>query len=438
VTRSASLTRVETGAREAPRLPLGLADLLALHLGVALLIVFLMPQVPQGINPWVIAVAGAVFVALQLYAAMIFMLRESALERSLTLQLLILFLVCVVISSLKSLHGGYGARAVIRDIGPMVLLLLALPIADAATSPRRLRTLKNSLLTGSLAVALITLVHMGANFPLSRLLAPNVAVRRYIIENVEMVFMPLYLGGFAVAVSQAKYGASRRARRFALWVLPLMVFAAFLSTTRSLYLGMTMILLAPLVLRPGLSPIRAWPRLAIVALVCSAGLIVLFQSNSAVFFRQTSLESPSVQKRFAETRATIDAIANEPLFGRGPGYVLVTIAPEYDLNRRRTYTHNLLSYLLLHYGIVGVGLFLVLMVRVIGVHLRGLTADSDPDLVILAFASLIGLVGILAYVQFQAIYKSFSFMAYLAISLGIAGRLEASLPSNGQRKKTEE
>ena len=98
--------------------------------------------------------------------------------------------------------------------------------------------------------------------------------------------------------------------------------------------------------------------------------------------------------------------------------------PEFGVRRRKAYTHNYFSYVLLHYGALGLFTIVGILISLCSTFWLGYKSRGDRDLRKCSLASFVGLVGMLTYVQFQAIHKSLSFAVYLAILIAFAVRTD--------------
>jgi O-antigen ligase len=212
-----------------------------------------------------------------------------------------------------------------------------------------------------------------------------------------------------------------------------MLVALYFTYTRSLILAATIIIFAPYAISERSSLRKTTIKFALVLCVFTSFLWSFFSSD--LTFRELTLNSPSIQKRYGEMTKALNVVAESPLLGKGPGYLLQVRIPEYHLDRRKSYTHNLFSYILIHYGILFFVTILLLLAKLTFTFWRVYKESNNPKAKKTSLANLLGCIGILIYVQFEAIYKSFSFMFSLALLIGFGAQMEqwlVKLKNTGQ------
>jgi len=401
-------------------------DVCAFFVGVLIIVVVIMDPLPEKIDFFVTVFSICYSLIFFFYAGGSFVAGRITLIRSHIYALLFVLFFMAFLSSFASFSQGVETRSIIRDIVPLMVLLVAIPMGEQITKVSQMKWLNRILLMGSCYLGFRIFGAASLFLSVGDLLASGVEYRIYIMEHTPTVFMPLFLAGLAVAVSEFRMAPCWGGWFFWGWVVAFLFITALLTYTRSMILGALVIILLPFVISTRSSLKGVFVKVAIVGLIAGGVLWAALSIRvvESYFFRGTNLYAPSVLKRIKETENALQRFAESPFLGQGPGYVLETDMPEFGVRRRKAYTHNYFSYVLLHYGALGLFTIVGILISLCSTFWLGYKSRGDRDLRKCSLASFVGLVGMLTYVQFQAIHKSLSFAVYLAILIAFAVRTD--------------
>ena len=202
---------------------------------------------------------------------------------------------------------------------------------------------------------------------------------------------PGYYLIYALFVPTVAQLAASTGRRWWLAAATLALYsvAVLISQQRTVWLALVLGIGAYSVLMMGRLQIRAVRGLVMASVAGACAL-----AGTAYFvpgFTSTAMErlviigteaDVNTLDRLLEYRLAFDQIAEAPLFGSGPGIDYGAVAPNVQIDASqlvpRPYTHNSFVNLLLYFGVVGLGLFLAMLVNVLGRGWRSLQQDRDP------------------------------------------------------------
>jgi hypothetical protein len=195
---------------------------------------------------------------------------------------------------------------------------------------------------------------------------PGSPVARVILRGADVLLVISFVIAAARLLFSA-YSSRRDALLLSLVVLPLLVAANFVSMTRSNYVGIA----AGLVL---LAVYTRWPRRGVTSRRTALGLLTAFALAGLVFLAldqyfalidaflaRTGADqgnaSATLDWRAEETSSILVAIRNNYFLGSGAG-TRFSFANDPNDRGQSIYSHNAYLWLLHHFGIVGLVLFL--------------------------------------------------------------------------------
>jgi hypothetical protein len=125
------------------------------------------------------------------------------------------------------------------------------------------------------------------------------------------------------------------------------------------------------------------------------------------------LASGADNTRIAELRAVIGEWAQSPVLGRGPGHEYSYVRPETGMRWHGAYTHNVLSYLLLVAGLVGLATGVWLLAAVIRAVRIGTSVSA------VGMGTRFAILAMIVYAMVQATFRTVGYWPILVILVAI-------------------
>ena len=311
--------------------------------------------------------------------------------------LVVAFVCWAVACAVIGIVRGYGYKASLLELRPLLQYALFLPIASEfeAVCVRRLVSI---IKTAAFVVGAWAIVLCLAGKGSFTTYAGD--VRRIATVNFVVLLVAFLLAAVALA-------GNRRGRIASAVVGTVSLVALAVTFQRAAFVGLGLALAVALWLLPRGERSRFFGIAAVLVFAAAATLSVVGaraaaggDTLAAVGSRLASVldfrEDDSAQHRAAEWSAASAMIAAHPIVGNGLGAKVEFYSPMYDPERQRRgywsddiYVHNSYVWLLTKTGIIGLLLFAIMM----GIGLAKATAEVDRASSSATRHQMIGLIG---------------------------------------------
>lgn len=332
-------------------------------------------------------------------------------------------LVAVLLLSFAwSIPGGTSIAAWLRGLAPFSGVLLLIPAYDVARSPEARRIVIVGILVGAAIVYAQVLVAAALALPRAIESGTPSVIRNYLPAQAYSV---LGLAGFAFLAGYL--GSAGRRQRESVVAAGIAIVALLLTFLRIFAVLVPLLVIAAAWLRlRGGRGARWLTRQRVLVLSAAVGVAIVlgalivpvrdaFDAVAGAYVDRFAslLTSGFDNTRIAELRTVIGEWRESPLVGRGPGYEYTYVRPESGMVWRGAYTHNLLSYLLLAAGSVGLAIGTWLLIAMLRAVRFGRTVSA------VGMGTRFAVVVVLVYAMVQATFRTVGFWPLLVILVAI-------------------
>ena len=365
--------------------------------GAALLMTAFIPPAPHTIGIGEITYAVLVTVIL-LWFILRLLAGPCVLQRSYFYPLLGVFAFLLVLSMWPSfVVNNVSPYLWLRGAIPFLIYAIILPLVYTVKTLTDLYILIGSLILSALVIALNSIYSIADAKGYWRVLLPAHTFQPHLIAAFA------FLTGYATEV--------KGLRKVSAWIVSFF-FLVIILITESRSLIMLAAVAAVVSLLRGGRVLTKLLRLAVVAVVAVV-LVTILQRN---------VENVDVFRRFArgivdptrieETKAVLAEFAKNPILGNGLGYQYTYERTSIRLIWEGGYTHNLVTYVLLTMGLVGVIVLLlagVTLIQEVLLSLRVIQHSASQEAKALFWGSYYALCMTLGYALFQSVFRTLGF-----------------------------
>jgi hypothetical protein len=371
--------------------------IIVLLAGSALVVTAFIPPAPQTIGAGEIIYAMLIAVMLLVFV-MKLMVGPCNLQKTYLYVPLGAFAFLVILSIWPSfIINNVSPYLWLRGITPFLIYTVIPPLVYATRTSTDLRILISSLLLSAFVIALNSIRSITGAEGYWRALLPVHAFQPHPIAAFA------FLMGYATEV--------KGLRKIGVWIAAFFLLVVIMVTESRSFIILAVVAAIFGTLRGG--PVLAkLVRLGMVA-IAIALLIALLQrggENIDVFRRfAKGIIDPT---RVEETKAVLIEFAKSPIFGNGFGYQYTYERTSIHLVWEGQYTHNLVTYILLTTGLVGITVLLlagVALGREVLLSLKIIHHSVSQEAKALFWGSLYALTATLGYALFQSVFRSLGF-----------------------------